>query len=628
MRLLLCASVFAIAAAQVAWAESFPADAGAINVRDYGARGDGLHDDTEALLRAIAASGEDAGPSFWQDRPVYLPDGIYLVSAPLLKRYANGGFASGLILVGQSEAHTIIRLADHAAGFGDPAQARGVVFTTSKHLDGTPTSGGKDYPRLGEGNDAYMNFVEDLTIDVGHGNPGAIGIDYLANNLGALRRVTLTAPADSGAVGLSMTRKWPGPALIDGLTVRGFDVGISVAQTEYGLTMAHLRLVGQRTGAIRNLQNALTISDLNVEGPAPAIVNDGDEGFIAIDGGMLNLAGDGARAIRNNGMMVLRGLAVTGTDGHHVLSGTLRAGVPIASGQDPGRRVDIPEPQPQPVAAWASVARFGAAADGAQVATDGLRRAFASGAATIYLPHGTYLVDDALDIPASVTRIVGMNSTIHVSPRRQPGFSRAGGIMRVVTAGEPLSIEGLAFDNTNQGDQLAVEVSGARDVVLRDIVSAGVGLLDRKPEGGRVFLEDVCCGRMRVAGPRPVAARQFDTEGGGTRIVNQGTWLTIEGLKTEGICTIVDNRDGAQTDIFGGLVYMVRDPQGADVPAFRNQSARLSAAFAEEVLQGSHRYDVYLEQDGMPRAVAASTFPPRGLGRFVPDLTADSRPSQ
>jgi hypothetical protein len=110
--------------------------------------------------------------------------------------------------------------------------------------------------------------------------------------------------------------------------------------------------------------------------------------------------------------------------------------------------------------------------------------------------------------------------------------------------------------------------------------------------------------------------------------VNQGTWLTIEGLKTEGICTIVDNRDGAQTDIFGGLVYMVRDPQGADVPAFRNQSARLSAAFAEEVLQGSHRYDVYLEQDGMPRAVAASTFPPRGLGRFVPDLTADSRPSQ
>src|SRR5262249_2533678 len=152
--------------------------------------------------------------------PVYLPDGTYLVSAPLLKRYADGRFASGLMLVGQSEAHTIIRLADKAAGYGDPGDPKAVVFTTSKQVDGTPTSGGKDYPRLGEGNDAYMNFVEDLTIDVGAGNPGAIGIDYLANNIGAVRNVTLTAATGSGAVGLSARRKWPGPALIQNLTVQ------------------------------------------------------------------------------------------------------------------------------------------------------------------------------------------------------------------------------------------------------------------------------------------------------------------------------------------------------------------------------------------------------------------------
>src|SRR5882672_10248735 len=80
-----------------AQAERLPSDAGAINVRDYGAQGNGRTDDTAALLKAIAASGDDTGRTFWQDRIVYLPDGVYPVSAPLLKRYANGKFASGLI---------------------------------------------------------------------------------------------------------------------------------------------------------------------------------------------------------------------------------------------------------------------------------------------------------------------------------------------------------------------------------------------------------------------------------------------------------------------------------------------------------------------------------------------------
>ena len=96
-------------------------------------------------------------------------------------------------------------------------------MTTAKLLDGSPTSGGKDYTHKGEGNDAYENFVENLTIDVGAGNPGAIGIDYLANNIGAIRDVRVTAPPGSGAIGISMQRKWPGPALlqrVDGAGLR------------------------------------------------------------------------------------------------------------------------------------------------------------------------------------------------------------------------------------------------------------------------------------------------------------------------------------------------------------------------------------------------------------------------
>src|SRR5690348_4087513 len=95
-----------VALAPVCSAETLPADSGILNVRDYGATGDGRHDDTAAILRAIAASGGDTGTTFWQDRIVYLPNGTYLVSAPLLKRYADGRFGSGLFLVGQSQAGT------------------------------------------------------------------------------------------------------------------------------------------------------------------------------------------------------------------------------------------------------------------------------------------------------------------------------------------------------------------------------------------------------------------------------------------------------------------------------------------------------------------------------------------
>jgi hypothetical protein len=623
--LLLAAGVIAsvgrlqVAACAAEGAQTFPKDAGYLDVRAFGAKGDGKADDTQAILSALAASGEDTGPNFWQDRLVYLPNGTYKVSGTLLKRYQGGAFASGLSLIGESRDKTVIRLVDHAPGFNDAQHPQAVIFTTSKLIGGNATGGGKDYVGKGEGNDAYMNFVENVTIEVGNGNPGAIAIDFLGNNLDAIRNVSLKAPSGSGAIGLSMMRKWPGPTLVSDLSIEGFSIGLATAQTEYGLTFDHITLRGQTRAAIRNEQNSLAIRDLDIEGDNPVILNEGDKGFLAIEGGHIS-GTEPAALVRNEGFVTLRKVGLIKGETSGVLHGNdWQAGaVPdwiTAIGEAPAPLKTAPEQ-------WVSPARFGANGDPEQDATQALRDAFATGAAVIYLPHGTYSISDGVDIPATVQRIVGMNSTIRVLPKRQPTFQRTGGMVRVASSGAPLIIERLAFDNTNQGDQLAVDQTGGRDLVLRDIVSAGTALLDRKAGGGAVFLEDVCCGKISVAGPQPVAARQFDTEGSGVRITNRGAPLSILGLKTEGVSVILDNSAGGHADIFGGLVYVVRDGADYTIAAFHNTGSWLSASFVEESLRAASRYQLYVGPAGdvQRSSVPATGFPQRGFGRFVPTL--------
>ena len=63
---------------------TFPPDSGMVNVKtQYGAKGDGVSDDTEAIQQAISSTVHhpQTGP-----RIIYFPAGTYLVSRPLLEK--------------------------------------------------------------------------------------------------------------------------------------------------------------------------------------------------------------------------------------------------------------------------------------------------------------------------------------------------------------------------------------------------------------------------------------------------------------------------------------------------------------------------------------------------------------
>ena len=613
-----------LAAPAMAGMQTFPSDSGAVNVRDFGAKGNGHDDDTAAITAAIAAAGNDTGAAFWRTRIVFLPAGTYRVSGMLVKRYADGRFGSGMVLIGESETDTTIKLADRAPGFGDTSAPRGVIMTTAKLVDGTPTSGGKDYTHKGEGNDAYENFVENLAIDVGTGNPGAIGIDYLANNIGAIRDVRVIAPSGSGAVGIAMQRKWPGPALLQRVEVQGFDVGISVANTEYGMTLDHVTLSGQRRIALVNDSNEVAAAHLTIDATGTAIANTAAGGLVVLADSRVRGASNGAELLVNYGAVVAHGISVEGFPAPQ--TGRLN-GVWLGHQWQPrpalGQSLeDAPEGAAQPAEQWVNVLRFTKSLTEPQDITEALRQAMATGAATIYLPYGRYMISDGIAVPPTLRRFVGMNASITVHPEhRRPEFARDSGMFRIAEPGQPLLIERLVFDMSDLGDQLAVQVTTRRDVTLRDVVTAGTSV-DRGATGGRMFIEDICCGPLHVAGPMPVYARQLDTEGGGTRIVNDGSPLIILGLKTEGDCVVLDNRNNADSQILGGLVYIVQnaDPK---LPAFRNSGGRLQASFVEESFRPASHYSIYVQDPMTGRDIsAAAASEARGYGRLVPWLTS------
>ncbi len=270
--------------------QEFPTNA-VVNVKTTcGARGDGTTDDTTAIQACISA-GLGMDSSVIPRKTLFFPKGTYLISNTLYWKLANGDWSTSLTLQGENRDQTIIKLENSAPGFNDAANPRAVLFTASQNSSASD----------GSGNQAFNNFIFDLTVDVGQGNPGAVGIDYLANNRGAIRNVVVQAPAGSGQTGIAINRPWPGPCLLKDVRVVGFGVGIQVTQPEYSVTMDNIDLRDQRTTGLSNTDNEVSVENLTSTNAVPAVVNTDPRGMMTLVGASL-VGGSGTYpAVENQG---------------------------------------------------------------------------------------------------------------------------------------------------------------------------------------------------------------------------------------------------------------------------------------------------------------------------------------
>jgi len=181
----------------------FPQDPSVLDARrDFGAKGDGVADDTAALQAGIEASsnrGKGGGTKI-----LFLPNGSYRISSNLVVKAAVGPW-----VYGESRDGVVIRLAD-----GVPTNVTAVLRT---HPSDTKASSA----------DFFMRNFRHLTIDVGR-NPHADGIRWYGNNSSVLKNVRVIG---AGKVGINAGFLGQnGPSLVQEALVEGaFETGVYCA---------------------------------------------------------------------------------------------------------------------------------------------------------------------------------------------------------------------------------------------------------------------------------------------------------------------------------------------------------------------------------------------------------------
>lgn len=600
----------ALASAQTVVSENivFPTDAGVLNVKtQYGAKGDGKTDDTAAIQAALNAYPNGK-------RITYLPNGVYLVSRTLTWPTGTPGTGNdykNVIMQGQSQDKTILKLKDQNSGFTNGKTPKAVIFT-----------GPAPAQRFG-------NSIRNLTVDTGRGNPGAIGIQFNASNQGSLRQVTIQTGDNQGLIGLDMNfTDEIGPLLVKNVTVKGFQHGIRTGFTVNSQTFEKITLQNQRIYGFYNTGQVINIRGLTSTNAVPAIYNAGGR-MTVLDSTLTGIgAASGKPAIQSDYPLdlVLRNLKTSGyktavQNAQVTLAGpnlTEFVSGPIQSQfPSPLRTLNLPvketpdvpwdDPKTTP---WASVVAYGAIPNDGRDDTAAIQAAIDSGKTTVYLPVGTYDLQGTVFIRKNVRRIMGTEAVVGVPNNVNPGF-------KVVDGTQPV----VVFERIDSGYNATptIENASSRTLVLRDATNVSGHMTGT----GDVFIENVVSNPFQnwIFNRQNIWARQFNVENEGTHITNRGGKLWIFGLKTERGGTLIDTQSGGKTEVLGGLAYTTTAPNGVqNAPMFINAESSVSVTLGE-VNYGAPGYSVYFRdtRGGTTRDLLSSTLPAYlGGGKHIP----------
>ncbi|MCM8533402.1 MAG: glycoside hydrolase family 55 protein [Lentisphaeraceae bacterium] len=599
-----------------------PKDSGVVNVKDYGAKGDGVTDDTLAIRNAI---NENINKSRYRCNPfIYFPQGTYLVSGPIESRSGDpekiakgkewsAGWRSFLTLVGESRNKTVIKLKDQAEGYTDSNKKKWVIATGSESDKRTNFHGG--------GNRAFRHGIYNLTVNVGEGNPGAIGIDFLSNNRGSIDGVTIVAPKGSGHTGIALTRNWPGPAFINDVLIDGFDRGIEASHFQYGMSFENITLRNQQQIAIKNNQNVLTFRKLDYEGNVPFYISPSDASMlVVVDSRVKSIAKGDQAAIQSRGFVNLRRVKFEGykqivddtskknndlpaKDKASTVVENFDLGVTYSEKNNAQALnlpiADIPHTLPPSDVTWVYGGMTG----------EELQKAIDDGAEYIYLkPLKTVKVTKPVIIRNKVKLIFGMSGMISAEKGKDAVIIEEGD--SPIVAFENIFVQGV------------VKHVSSRTFVMKkgDFHEGGY----HATGSGKTHIVDVI-GRGYNIGPKHTFyGRQVNSEFGTEPLfINEGKSVILsfkmesstrsDKKKILGTPSFLNRNDG-QLEVLGGLLYTLGNKKhhAPLVPAFTNLKGKIAVSFRKNGIPSTRYIKILQKGDDEKNALTEKEFKGRG----------------
>ncbi len=595
--------------------ELFPAlseeSGGVINVREYGAKGDGVTDDTQAFKKAIARD-EIAN----RRKIIYIPNGTYIVSDTIQwpKGFHSGHYYKRTTLLGESREGTIIKLKDNASIFSE-GKGKPIIDTKHNRANG------------------FRNRVENLTINTGAGNRDAIGVKFNSNNGGGIFNVSIISGDGQGSHGLDLTGAELGPLLIKNVSVTGFDKGIIVGGGKTNsVHMENITLKEQNKLGIDHVMQVLTIRNLKSFNRVPVIHVRAHSATLAlIEGELEGINTDKVTAvetkyredgegtpgekrtintflfdIKKKGYRNTAKVYNCDTGKLETITGDIEewaCGAPLQGFSRQRKILQLPvkeTPYLEHDLNNVAVVQGNSGVD-IQAAID------TPGVKTVFLPNRSYQVDKPIIIRGSVKKIIGIRASFS-RESIDPMFRFEDGDESIVSLER---LEGASIEH-NSKRSLAI-----KHAAIKSYTNTEAGT-------GDIFFEDIVSGPIKIHNQN-AWARSLNVESvppsSEAKILNDGGWLWILGLKTEKPGTIIETKNRGSTEVLGGLIYINGSIPDSNPPQaqYINNESKMSI-LTRSYLPTATGYEVFVREikDGISKDLVNPNR--RSGGRLFPYL--------
>ena len=585
------------------------------------------------------------GPLYCNQAPtLYFPNGTYLISDTIsytltelhnmLYFQTSGGHEmnSCIRFMGQNREKTVIKLKDNCKGF-EYGQERPVINFM-----------------LGErSNVSYSNYFENITVDVGAGNPGAVGLVFFANNNGAVRNVTIRSsdPEHAGAVGIFLKHEFHSACNFYNVLVDGFAYGVRITSYRTVSHFENLTVNNQTKYGIQVTNNAVQFIGLKSHNNVPVLcVDNGTSAHVVVTDGEFESDGTEYEAIHVEVACCVffrnirtRGFAYALNRGWK--DELLPDGLIEEYVLDKGRTLfdreakslclpvpPVPDLPRNDLDQWCCVNDFGAVGDGQTDDTQAIQAAFNSGRKVIWFQPGRYFLSDSIRIPETVEHVHFMFCDLAATDELR--MRADDGVFHICGESEkPLLIEKLMSWYECEGTVRMFRHKSLRTLVMRDVHTQAVAVYYNTVSGGQVHMENVACtiGKKDRYGHVPCFSfrgqqawcHAVNPERSMIEVENIGGQLWWSGFKTEQEGSICVTTQGGVSEVLGGVAVA---GTGAERPLILNNNSSVAAIFA---CSGYHTYSSYPvavreERGSQVREIRDSELPQRGAPFYVMPL--------